>query len=213
MTATKPKQQIKERPIIFSAPMVRAILEGRKTQTRRVVKWPIKGGSPKPLIDVQPCLTAGMWKGGDGDGWNAFECPYGKVGDRLWVREAWAWPGEEYVLFKATHEHIQREMQSDPNNPQFTWKSPLFLPRWASRILLEIVSVRVERVQSISEEDAIAEGVDSVTMADVPRQATMTRRCDYRQLWDKINSKRGHSWDSNPWVWCVSFKRVEATTP
>jgi hypothetical protein len=197
----------KERPILFSGPMVRAILDGSKTQTRRVVK-------PQPL-------SAGP-----------VPCPYGKIGHRLWVRETHRygvhddlWDAVEYKadgawmkpsgLDQSTGWKFSQECDSDTHR----WRSPIFMPRWASRILLEVTDVRVERVQEISEADVLAEGVDYENgetaewfdegehyyIAGSPHTG---EKYAFMCLWDSINAKT-YPWDSNPWVWAVSFKRVE----
>lgn len=172
---------MKERPILFSGAMVRATLADRKTQTRRVI-----------TERYQQCLSPE-------DEPEAFLefCPYGQPGDRLWVRETWCYVGEVVpepieCIYKAT----------DPDW-QGGWTPSIFMPRWASRITLEVVSVRVERVQNISEEDAKAEGVIPLE----PR--TGLYRCEFERVWDSINARRGYSWDSNPFVWCVSFRRID----
>lgn len=209
----------KERQIIFSGEMVRAILDGRKTRTRRVVK-------PQPkLVDEKPNYLPnewGFWSGGYPDHGRVVRCPYGAPGDRLWVRETWAciWtehePGEGQTSWDVPH-RIEYKADSgvkypgewpddcgdDPECPR--WSSPIHMPRRASRILLEVVSVRVERVQEISETDAIAEGM---TMIGPP---ALSNRTSFSMLWDSINVKRGFGWDVNPWVWVVKFKRVEAS--
>jgi hypothetical protein len=189
---------MKERPILFSGPMVRAILAGRKTQTRRVV------------ADLNPTLAESAASGSQIA--NALRCPYGAPGDRLWVRETWA---AQRALDKLPPQMIEAgawvEYAAGPGGgilDRGKWRPSIFMPRWASRILLEVTAVRVERLQDISETDAEAEGVDAVSMADVPRQATMNRRADFKQLWDSINAKRA-PWASNPWVWVVEFKRLD----
>lgn len=176
---------MKERPIILSAEMVRAILAGRKTQTRRVI-----------TERYQQCLSPE-------DEPEAFLefCPYGQPGDRLWVRETWGWFSKQFewgdcrgVSYKADNAFAPKYQ---------TFRPSIHMPRWASRITLEIVSVRVERVQDISEEDAKAEGVIPLE----PR--TGLYRCEFERVWDSINAKRGCGWNSNPWVWAIMFKRVQ----
>jgi hypothetical protein len=182
-----------ERPILFSGPMVRALLAGTKTQTRRAVK-----GEPLRWLD--------------GDGFtpefvalpeNAL-CPQGQPSDRLWVREAWRTVAEADALpprdLNAAH-RVWYEADA-PHQPGFGRRRPsMFMPRWASRITLEINGVRVERLQAISRGDAMQEGCPFPNMAqgDDPRRW-------YSQLWDSING--AGSWDANPWVWCVEFRLV-----
>lgn len=209
--------EVRERPILFSAPMVRAILDGSKTQTRRVVK-------PQPshrLVEPRVGLTIGMDPADDGAVWydsdginpgRPVRCPYGRPLDRLWVRESWATPtsydamspseamaamadrlpfGAPQVWYRAsTREH---------NQASHRWRPSIHMPRRISRITLEITEVRVERVQEISEEDARAEGVDRL----------FTYRGVFQGLWNAINGPRGYGWDANPWVWVLTFRRVE----
>lgn len=214
-----------ERPILFSAEMVRAILAGTKSQTRRV----IKPQPDEPVIRLLPRTTyAGnvLWSNVLGTGkyveLDNRKCPYGKPGDRLWVRETWC-PvddtkldehGEQWVDYKATPRYAESHPAGWDNEPDsldaLKWKSPMFMPRWASRITLEVVEVRVQRVQDISEEDAIAEGcrggkqyLGHGDFNEIPPSA------EFRDLWDSINAKRGYSFESNPWIWCISFRRVD----
>lgn len=217
---------MKERPIIFSAPMVRALLEGRKTQTRRVIKpqpqqldtgkryWQPRKGNDLVYVDLD-----------NGYAWweyaiAAQECPYGAVGDRLWVREThtyadinWSYDGGpelvaevdvDYKADDARHSmsvsdeiatHVSqwiedKEAMGNGDN----WRPSIYMPRWASRITLEITNVRVERAQDISQVDAMQEGTQG--------------KHSYAVLWDTINAKRGYGWDSNPWVWAITFRMV-----
>ncbi len=175
-----------EKPILFSGEMVRAILDGRKTQTRRVVR--------REHIPFVHSLLAG-WISGR---WSHLPLPYGRPGDQLWVRETWLEDTVGNIRYRATERAVQ-----DGN---WKWRPSIFMPRWASRISLEVTAVRVERVRDISEEDARAEGVDSIVATDT----YSSYRMGFRKLWDSINAKRGYSWESNPWVWVVEFKRVGA---
>ena len=197
---------MKERPILFSGPMVRAILEGRKTQTRRVVKGltPGHAHTGRSLTGLGYPASMGKW-------WAEFlhsepgspiyvACPYGQPGDRLWVRETWALhpdDGEAGVLWRAT------DPGWDAEGTGLKWRPSIFMPRWASRIELEVTGVRVERVQGISEADAQAEGVAAV-QGDPEDHVDPVDR--FAQVWDGINGKRGHGWDVNPWVWVVEFR-------
>jgi hypothetical protein len=191
---------VNSKPILFSAGMVRAILDGKKSQTRRVIK-------PHGVSDDVAQWLHTMAKGVD------MPCPYGQPGDQLWVRETWKCEeledGLDGVRFAADGSFcpIQNTMEAaydwgDARRDNDKWRPSIFMPRWASRITLEVFSVKVERVKSISHEDAVAEG-----FYHKPDQAW--GRLGFSLLWDKINSKRGFGWDVNPWVWVVEFKVLE----
>lgn len=244
---------MRERPILFSGPMVRAILDGRKTQTRRAVKpqWSadVDEVSERPALDrVLKCMVSGhSGEWGDDHGLDEVRrCPYGQPGDRLWVRETFAyvrhsqnyesggddcffeWDTEIYGPKIAEHLNGNPRYSSfsaalcyaadgEDENPaelypstnldgkvvrpaEIRWQPSIFMPRWASRITLEITAVRVERLQEISETDAVAEGV-------LGRGGDKSRaRTEFMMLWRSINGPR--SWDANPWVWVVEFRRV-----
>jgi hypothetical protein len=211
---------MKERPIIFNGEMVRAILDGRKTQTRRVMKPqpPYRFGSPfltTTGVWIFSLTTAGdfpMWK-------NYLKCPYGLPGDRLWVRETWAKRSDcedgsdkakHYLHYKATYKGGNL---LDEWHAYDKWRPSIHMPRWASRITLEIVNVRVERVQEISETDATEEGFSASygwCEASNCHEANSFAWEHFQNLWDSINAKRGFGWDANPWVWVIEFKRVQA---
>lgn len=248
---------MKERPILFSGAMVRAILAGKKTQTRRVVKLPSFNPTEydgmfmwshpnNPTNSIQYA-----WGAVGKDNQRPPPCPYGKVGDRLWVREAWAIDGNDLEATRATYESVMGGISTGPyykadrvhENTGLTWRNAMFMPRWASRIDLEITGVRVERLQAISEADAEAEGVQArhyafwggfVRSPDGQRQYAQTfapafdpgaapadfenaelerlafsAKDNYKVLWDKINGKKA-PWESNPWVWVVSFGLARA---
>lgn len=195
---------MKERPILFSGQMVRAILDGRKTQTRRVIKKPEWYGCPTgdcPHGAQQQCDEA------MNDPSVLSECPYGVPGDRMWVRETLyldedrGWQYADTSPLQCPHERLG-EMEHWLNNRRAKQRAcvSIHMPRWASRITLEVVSVRVERLQEISEADAKAEGV---TVYD----GGVCYRDGYAALWDQINGPG--SWSANPWVWVVEFKRLE----
>lgn len=187
---------MKERPILFSAPMVRALLAGTKTQTRRPVKgWALEWLTPP--ISFTPEYVAHP---------DNKACPYGQPGDRLWVRETWrVCGGREYEYQQDRRQVMYRSTHQEDGFPltweSYTWRPSIFMPRWASRITLEVTKVRVERLQSISRGDAMAEGCPFPNMAkgDDPRQW-------YAELWDQING--AGAWDANPWVWAIDFKRL-----
>ena len=204
---------MKERPILFSGPMVQAILNGAKTQTRRVIK-------PQPLA-----LRDGLrgWKSCAGGGyevvWNALQmsgsqaigefCPYGKPGDQLWVRETWRVNGNEHDYAAAGPDKVFYRADEDWNGDA-GWRPSIFMPRWASRITLEVTGVRVECIREISEADMIAEGIDYLLkQRGVQQPNTVYRRIEFVGLWDKINTVRGYGWGSNPYVWAVEFRVVQ----
>lgn len=176
-----------EHPILFSGPMVRAILKGRKTQTRRVIQ-------PKP--DHFHTFQPGIWLPQIGD--KEIKCSYGEPGDRLWVREAWLQDGGIY-LYRAD---FGLGVLADSWNGY--WKPSIHMPRTVCRLTLEIVRIRAERLQSIREDDAMAEGVDFIPNAP----AALDHRTAFAGLWNSINEKRGFGWDTNPWVWVIEFKRT-----
>lgn len=186
--------QPKERPILFSTDMVRAILDGRKTQTRRIIK-------------PQPVLYPTGWQYGKGyknscsvsaspatDVLYPFECPYGKPGDRLWVRETW-----NQIFNGITDEYIYAATDSDVFS-ETKWRPSIHMPRAASRIIIQITDVDVECLQDITEADAVAEGCPSG--GDWATAPTVI----FSELWEKINGPE--SWDANPWVWVISFKII-----
>ena len=204
---------IKERPILFSGEMVRAILDGRKTQTRRVVKE-LPGGRGGPVGDHVKFWRKGnedpgRWCGCDGLGSLGWvKCPFGVPGDRLWVRETWhANHTKEVVHYRADygeHDPFREETCGEDHSlVGERWRPSIHMPRWASRITLEVTDVRVERLQEITNGEARAEGFP------VDESGTWWRD-RFHSGWDALNAKRGFGWDTNPWVWVVEFKRVEA---
>ena len=233
---------MEERPIIFSALLIPGLLDGSKTQTRRVIK-------PQPSCDcINPNWHGQIidWKGWKyegregwfcyrcGSGLHAYDewsshgiiCPYGQVGDRLWCKETWAIARctvGEYVdvMYKADQGMGRLQLKTVPwfeglKLPKDCdiWHSGRFMPRWASRILLEITEVRVERLQEITDADAIASGASvfplltGVTLSGAPGLASA--RYAYLQFWDSLNAKRGYPWSMNPWPWVLAFRRVDA---
>lgn len=218
---------MRERPILFSGAMVRANLREAdpKTQTRRIMSL-----QPGECAEVRverfhqtvvdrhgdeqpgPEVFGAWWD----DGERGLRCPYGQPGDRLWVRESFSGPHHQ-------ERHPPRDWHStDPihywadGNPEYgDWTKPrpgMFMPRWASRTLLEIYEVRVERLQDISEADCIAEGIEKTKhgfwslYGQHSTEGTYSPRSSYRALWQSINGPE--SWDANPWVWAVSFTAV-----
>jgi len=225
---------VKERPILFSGSMVRAILEGRKIQTRRVVKLPnrvLSRTGPHKLLfyNTGSHQYPGWHKGYSGDQppGLAVRChgdgttqkvpsPYGIPGDGLWVKEPflieevglgahnYRYRADDTTRGAGAGDWLQIKGQVfDAHNPpdEYRWRPSIFMYRFASRIQLEVLSIRVERVQDITEEDAQAEGTDLGPWG--------SWRIAFAELWDSINAKRGFSWESNPWCWVVDFKRIE----
>jgi hypothetical protein len=195
-----------EKPIIFNGPMVRAIMDGRKTITRRIVK-------PQPPQETLEMRLHGdewlpCWEDDDcagcyvahGDMGHRRRCPYGRPGDRLWVRETWATPMTE-PCNRAEKACPQFAYRADGDCLYVSsWRPSIHMPRWASRITLEVVAVRVERLNDISGEDSISEGIDLTGATDI------AARQSFRSLWESING--AGSWAANPWVWVVEFRRV-----
>lgn len=196
-----------ERGMIFNAEMVRAILDGRKTQTRRIVKL-------QPDEDGLAKVTNGPWV--DTSERN-YRCPFGDVGDRIWVRETWAEAGASapnLKLYRANYpEHVPSHYENVPPANEIRWTPSIHMPRWASRILLEITDVRVERLNAISERDAQAEGVAKLRGGYWQHyqpgwtQHQLSARGSFVTLWKSIYGEE--SWNSNPWVWVIEFKRIE----
>lgn len=251
---------VKERPILFSSPMVLAILEGRKSQTRRIVK-----PQPGPTADVFQWEDSGEWRANGlicDVKMGPWTCPYGFIGERLWVRETttyWEDPEtcEDYLVYKADGAKRSLSEWAHPH-PIYDHCVGRFgklvvsihMPRWASRITLEITEVRCQRLQEISEEDAISEGLgiqngdgskagagymwqgpgywDTVSTGEFGRTFHVASpdgvcgckegqrlgltpaRCAFRIFWESING--AGSWASSPWVWAISFKRVDGGT-
>ena len=229
---------MKERPILFSGPMVRAILEGRKTHTRRVVKPQpdIPDGSYLKFYPRHGVFGRGPEEDEDGPlqpliyNGKPLKCPYGKPGDRLWVRETFqtigGYDAETQKTFQPINDcgiHGRAIYRADGGNGKayLAWKPSIHMPRWASRILLEIIRVRVERLNEISDDDSKAEGIEPRGISlRTAKPSTWTDylgrngagfvlpRESFKSLWESINGPT--SWDKNPWVWVVEFKRVEA---
>ncbi|HCI5247753.1 TPA: morphogenetic protein [Klebsiella pneumoniae] len=208
--------KITERGMIFNAEMVRALLSGRKTQTRRIIK-------PQPEATLSGSLS-GKWLSRPLNGLLlpkiediTIHCPFGVVGDRIWVRETFQGPlfdydlmdsyckdptpfeKPEFCVYKADGVPAPEFYDAD-DELHCCWRPSIHMPRWASRILLEITGVRVERLRSMSQDDARAEGVIA---ASGPMEAGLA----FRELWDSIYGEE--SWKANPWVWVIEFKRVE----
>jgi hypothetical protein len=207
---------MKERPILFSGPMVRAILDGSKTQTRRTFKGTTEHKGPYNPAYMEVHQQA--------NGWGSI-CPHGTPGDRLWVRETFAMNEAKAgppVVYRADHGEAQSVFVERPHSAEWDvvvtrWRPSIFMPRAASRILLEITDVRVQRLQEISEEDARAEGIEysegysvrqhaHVGLAEgdwIPNAPPIP---SFRSLWDTIHGPG--SWDANPWVWAITFQRL-----
>lgn len=210
---------MKERPVIFNGEMVRAILDGRKTQTRRIMKvQPESSGFGLRFItESLNNRDTGkyFWSQSDACGINKprskpFLSPFGQVGDRLWVRETfaafdadWKHPGKPHDLRDGPWPNVVYPA-SVAKIPDGTCRPSIHMPRWASRITLEITAVRVERLNDISEEDAKAEGVAPSQHIITPPEALY--RVGFLKLWQSIYG--AESWSANPWVWVIDFRRV-----
>ncbi|CZU68433.1 Uncharacterised protein [Enterobacter asburiae] len=217
--------KIIERGMIFNDEMVRAILDGRKTQTRRIMK--VQPDTPefglRRIIESSIANEIGMyfWSQEDARGIKArskqFFCPFGDVGDRIWVRETWAEAGAsapDLTLYRANYPaHVPTHYENVPPAEDVRWTPSIHMPRWASRILLEITDVRVEQLKSISEEEARSEGVAQLREGFWKHyqpgwtQHQLSARGSFATLWESIYGFG--EWDRNPWVWVIEFKRIE----
>lgn len=207
----------KERPILFNAPMVRALLDGSKTQTRRVMKpqpepVPHRPGDYQwPCNAFQSMVSVADTRAPDAHGMAGDACPHGGHGDRLWVRETWApHPDFPETVHRAVY-RADRECEYDVER----WRPSIHMPRWAGRILLEIVSVRIERLQDISDADIEAEGIDMDALAEaqdrydaIAKDGNASGHATLRTAWRELWESTGGDWDANPWCWAITFKRV-----
>lgn len=219
---------IRERPILFSGEMVRALLAGKKTQTRRVVK-------PQPFED-NPGLVVGeyyptviardgseepgdpVWGVWNYDGDYAARCPFGRPGDRLWIRESMHEDGSEWY-YDADDSVVELDEDSPHVDQMLSWAhhakrsncASIHMPRWASRLTLELTDVRVERAQEITNKDAEAEGFVGEPMEHID-DWPIPPRAQFVRLWDDLNRHRNHAfhWNANPWVWVLTFSVVPA---
>lgn len=185
-------------PILFSTPMVQAILEGRKTMTRRIVK-------PNPRISSDPSKVGEIIK----DLNLLTACDYGYYGYILWVKETYS---KEATIFNDSKSQIIYKADDHVAESEIKWKPSIFMPKSACRIFLQITDLRVERLDSITEEDAISEGVIKLSdnyYKDYAERASGFHYAgqSFRSLWKKINGDE--SWNFNPWVWVISFERCE----
>ena len=233
---------MKERPILMSGPLVIATMEGRKTQTRRVVNpQPIFGcdveGLRRRFINEQDHIWICEVQRPDQDRWmpsEYYKCPYGVPGDRLWVREAWrpiekrdGTDGVEYRcdgVFRPIENTgdaadawlaVRRPEEQWPSRKPVKWRPSIHMPRWASRVLLEVTDIRVERVQDISVDDCFAEGIECphcpIGGGDGPCVDVFK---EFGTLWDSINADRKdkdgnrllYAWGDNPWVWVIGYR-------
>lgn len=216
----------KERPILFSGPMIRAILAGAKTQTRRIIKPQPPKDHPYP----QDFKGEFHWNDTQDDHddvsfWPAYDkplvCPYGQPGDRLWVRETWLpWDSDHVIdgqkicyAADVSDEGNEVRLEGRPART-YKWRPSIFMPRWASRL----TEIRCERLCSIDLSDAIAEGamhVGEEIMQDTARFAAADKGGEvgpvdyFRTLWNRLNNGRGYGWNVDPWLWVLSFKVVE----
>ncbi|HCR3978391.1 TPA: morphogenetic protein [Citrobacter koseri] len=219
-----------ERGMIFNDEMVRALLDGRKTQTRRIMKNQPAGDYPDTPALVRNVGPGFQWYGSYGES-SIFNCPFGAVGDRIWVRETFQGPLVSEELFEEYLAHSEKfetpqycEYAADGgakpeycdlnDNLRHGWRPSIHMPRWASRITLEITSVRVERLNDISQEDAQAEGIidggclncgEPEPCGCVNPQPDATDAFAY--LWQSIYGQE--NWDANPWVWVIEFRRID----
>jgi hypothetical protein len=231
---------MKETGVLFSGPLVRSILAGQKTQTRRPIKFRVGPGGTK-LVRIpnrNACIKltdVGLvwnpysgcpdtpWVDGQHDGMVA--CPFGQAGDRLWVRETWKFLGTDMNRLGRTHMMQDGVFEYRADGQRVTicrphqdierymightkWRPSIHMPRWASRITLDVVNVRVERLQDISEADAKLEGMPGLEPHQSYAGFLGPYREQFRGDWDAIYANRGLGWNANPWVWAVDFRMV-----
>ncbi len=227
---------MKERPLIFSPWSVRRILEDKKTETRRVMDVPLNAEGPfEAAMDPGSGPHMNQWAMKVDGKFTRYKCPLGRVGDRIWVREPW-YPAfkqtdtESGCIFKADY-GFRKDLVRD-YTPHGGWKSPLFLPRKFARIILELVDIQVERLQDMREQAAIAEGIQSELvhppsgydpdnyhppgafgyvsgLHPFPEgKIYPTAKEAYRELWDSLHIKDGHTWSTNPFIWVYKFRRI-----
>lgn len=218
-------EALKERGMIFNAEMVRAILDGRKTQTRRVMAVQPEHSNLglRRVVDSKNGVDNGkyFWSQSDATGWKArsklFKCPFGMVGERIWVRETFNgfWLDDDVIqeikdgISSAAELCDYRADYPDASRPAEGWTPSIHMPRWASRITLEITGVRVERLNSMTEHDALAEGCPGGHDSIPGYMYSATPHEHFHHIWTSIYGE--DSWQSNPWVWVIEFKRVEAS--
>lgn len=213
---------MKERGILMQAESVRGILAGAKTHTRRVIKPPRIWEKQfyQKFANEWELQPDGKWQPYDEDGYQscaAIKCPYGVIGDKLWVRETWA-----RTMATAYRQSPGVVFTPNPEDPTVgvvyragwtrvkpgPWKSSMHMPRWASRILLEVKEIRVERLQDIKPIDVVAEGVYEPTY-NYTNLESIGAILRFESVWNSINEKRGFGWDVNPWVWVVVFEMIK----
>ncbi len=191
---------MKERPITFNEEMIKAILEEKKTQTRRPIK-------PQPEHKQK-----------------SIYCPYGKIGDKLWVKEKHKLQATEdgWLVMYSDGKILLSPCDVDPWTDEIwfedmenqNWRSPIFMPRWASRIILKITNIRVEKLQNITEKDFYAEGgffkekKPGFSAWHIAGYSSSTNKNAFKELWNSIYAKKGFGWNSNPWVWVIEFKKL-----
>jgi len=202
---------MKVTPIMFGATMVRALDDGTKTQTRRVVG--LDGINDSRVDSSQPVPVGDHWQSVIDDLPYNFSCPYGTPGDLLWVREAWRPESESDTgavgiryQCDAHYEDCDRRLMEYFDGTD-RWRPPSHLPRWASRLTLRITDVRVQRLQSISDIGVMGEGC---ALQAWPWVLDRPRSAGFAMLWDSINGKRGYGWKTNPWVWALTFTVIRA---
>lgn len=211
----------REKPITFSTPMVQAILDGRKSMTRRVVKSSMVQDTPWDELP-RSMNTPPHHHENDGKFYVEFQsevddtkhyeikCPY-QVGDVLWVKEIWTQLDMDYRVVTGKLDITEFKgcpiaYKTDGGPERVFWRSSRFMPRAASRLFLKVKNIRIERLQDITAKDIRAEGLTSMAVHCLDYEIAVK---EWQLLWDKLNSKRGFGWDNNPWCWVVEFERVE----
>jgi hypothetical protein len=205
-----------EKPILFSTQMIQAILESKKTQTRRIIKpqpskrlcagFVIAGGNKN---DIGKVMFSDSLPVVGKDGAEYIKAPF-KPKEILWVRETW-FKNEECLLYKASKYEKTKAYHGRNGWVQIKWRPSIFMPREAARIFLRVTNVRAERLQEISAHECVLEGIDTGDiLLNTPKDGNFAEYAkeQFKRLWDSINAKRGYCWDTNPWVWVIEFERV-----
>jgi hypothetical protein len=207
-----PVKKYKDKSILFNTEMVKTILEGKKTQTRRIVDYPKSYiwnnehfkknyNFDKMFFDNRKNINVAIFKSKDNNYSEWFKCPY-QIGQKLWIQETWCYFANNHVIYKADYDNDKCKLTKP-----LKWKPSIFMPKEYARIWLEVTNIRVERIRDISNEDACRDGGFIYSTQFINDKNYGINR--FKILWDSINVKRGYGWDENPWVWVIKFNKIK----